>query len=177
MIIIKKEFAIPEKVNIDVKNMEVVVRGPKGELRKDFNDPRHNKTINIEKDGNKILISSLSEKRKMGAMAGTINAHIRNMAKGVTEGYEKRMKIFYSHFPITLETKGNIVYIKNFLGEKNMRIARIAGKTKVDVKKDDVILSGIDKESIGETASNIERACRLSKRDRRIFFDGVYISK
>ncbi|MBI5332483.1 MAG: 50S ribosomal protein L6 [Candidatus Aenigmarchaeota archaeon] len=177
VIIIRKEFVIPEKVNIEVKDMEIIVKGPKGELRKTFDDPRYNKSISIEKADGKMVISCESEKRKIRAMVGTIASHARNMSIGVTNGFEQKMKIFYSHFPITAEVKGNVVHIKNFLGEKSIRSANIAGKTKVDVKKDDVILSGIDKEGVGETASNIERACRLSKRDRRIFFDGIYISK
>ena len=171
----KKILNIPENVNVSISSRTIVVKGPKGELSRNFNDPRHNKAISFEKNDNEIVISSDSEKRKIKAMVGTIHAHINNMCIGVTQGFEYRMKIVYSHFPITIETKGSKILIKNFLGEKSIRNADIAGKTKMDVKKDDVILSGINKEEVGQTTSNIERACKLSKRDRRIFFDGIYL--
>ncbi|MBI4895758.1 MAG: 50S ribosomal protein L6 [Candidatus Aenigmarchaeota archaeon] len=171
----KKVLEIPENVNIELKDRKVVVNGPKGQIQRDFNDPRYNRSVTIEREGSAIVIQSPSEKRKIKAMVGTINAHINNMCKGVVEGVEYRMKIFYSHFPITVEAKGGKVLIKNFLGEKSIRIGKIVGKTKVDVKKDEVILTGINIEEVGLTASNIERACRLSNRDRRIFFDGIYL--
>ncbi len=171
----RKIFEIPENVNVELTDRKVLVKGPKGQIERDFNDPRYNKSVSIEKDGSTITINSVSEKRKIKAMVGTVNAHINNMCKGVVEGVEYRMKIFYSHFPITVETKGGKVLIKNFLGEKSIRVANIFGKTKVDIKKDEVILTGINKEEVGLTASNIERACRLSNRDRRIFFDGIYL--
>ena len=47
---------------------------------------------------------------------------------------------------------------------------------KVEVKnKVDVIVTGADIEKVGQTAANIERACRIRKRDRRVFQDGIYI--
>ena len=41
--------------------------------------------------------------------------------------------------------------------------------------KTDVVVKGADREKVGQTAANIERACRIKKRDRRVFQDGVYI--
>ena len=42
--------------------------------------------------------------------------------------------------------------------------------------KNDVIVKGIDKEKVGQTAANIERSCRIKNRDRRVFQDGIYIT-
>ena len=173
----KKVFDIPENVDITIQDRLFKVKGSRGEIVRDFNDPRYNSFVSIEKVDNKIIINSGSDKRKMKSIVGTIHSHINNMVLGVTKGFEYKMKIFYSHFPITVEVKGDKIIIKNFLGEKNLRIAKIGGKTKIDVKKDEIILSGNNKEDVGQTASNIERACRLSKRDRRIFFDGIYLSE
>ncbi len=173
----KRTYEIPDGVNIIVKNLEVSVKGTKGEISRDFSDPRYNSKITIEKNYKELLFTSTSEKKKDRAVLGTIHAHVKNMVRGVKEGYEYKMTIFYSHFPITLEIKGDKIMIKNFLGEKSIRTARIIGKTKVEVKKNDVILTGINREDIGNTASNIERACRIGRKDRRIFFDGIYLSK
>ena len=51
------------------------------------------------------------------------------------------------------------------------------GEVKVEVQnKVDVIVSGADIEKVGQTAANIERSCKIRKRDRRVFQDGIYIT-
>ena len=53
---------------------------------------------------------------------------------------------------------------------------RSPGEVQVRVEnKVDVIVSGADREKVGQTAANIERACKIRKRDRRVFQDGIYI--
>lgn len=67
--------------------------------------------------------------------------------------------------------------INNFLGEKQPRVARILEGVTVKIGNDEVILTGIDKEKVGNTAANIERATRITKRDPRVFQDGIYITE
>ncbi len=165
-----KEVKIPEGIEVSI-NGEVKVIGPKGEVKKKFELG----DIKIEKVGNKLTISSQSEKRKVKAMVGTIAAHIRNMIEGVRKGYNYKLKVVYSHFPISVKVEGDKVLIQNFLGEKTPRIAKIVGKTQVKVEKDEITVSGIDLEEVGQTASNIELACRIRRRDRKIFQDGIWI--
>jgi large subunit ribosomal protein L6 len=67
------------------------------------------------------------------------------------------------------------VNIENFIGERYPRIATIAENVEVSVKGDDVIVSGPDKEAIGQTSTNIRRACRIKEKDPRVFQDGIYL--
>ena len=113
----------------------------------------------------------------MRAVVGAIAAGIRNAVTGVTSGYKYSMKIFYSHFPLSVTIKGDEIQIKNFLGEKGARLARIVGDSKVVVDKDEIFVTGTDSEKVGQTCANIEQACKISKRDRRVFLDGIYIHK
>lgn len=168
---IEKEIIIPENVTIDVKEKYVKVSGQKGELEKKF---KYFFDIKIEKKNEKVIISSDSKRRKVKAMTGTIVAHINNLIKGVTEGFTYKMRIVYSHFPITVKVEGNKVLIHNLLGEKLPRVARIIGDTKIEVKGQDIILMGMKKEDVGQTCADIETACRISKYDRRVFQDGIY---
>ena len=174
---IEKIVQIPEGVSVTITNKQVFVKGPKGELNRDFFSPRYENSIFLEKKDDKIKIYSKTDRKEFKSMIGTITAHIKNMIRGVCEGFEYILKIHYVHFPMSVEIKDNIVYIKNFLGERGPRTARIIGDTKVTVKKDEVIVSSIDREAAGKTAANIEQACRISRRDRRVFQDGIYIAK
>lgn len=166
-----KELVIPSDVKVDVFDNKVKVSGTKGQLEKSFALI----DIKIEKTDNKIKVSSESERRKMKALVGTVLAHIRNMITGVTKGYIYKLKVVFSHFPITVKVEGDRVLIQNFLGERTPRVARIVGQVKVEVKGQDIIVSGIDLESVGLTSSNIEQACRIVGYDRRRFPDGIFL--
>lgn len=167
-----KEVMIPENINIEIENKKVKVSGEKGNLEREF---RTFFEIKIEKNGNKIKVSSESERRKVKAEVGTIAAHIRNMVKGVTKGFTYRLRAVYSHFPVTVKVEGDKILIQNFLGERVPRVAKIVGSIQVKIDKQDIILTGINKEDIGLTASNIEQATKIRGYDRKIFQDGVYI--
>jgi large subunit ribosomal protein L6 len=98
------------------------------------------------------------------------------MIVGVTNGFEYKMKIVYSHFPVKTSIKGDQFIIENFLGEKHPRKANILGDTKINVKGDDVILTGPNKEDVGQTAANIEQITKIKRYDPRKFQDGIYIT-
>lgn len=129
------------------------------------------------KQDNSVFVVINTGRAKHRALMGTFGAHIRNMVHGVTEGFECNMKIVYAHFPIKASVKGDTFVIENFLGEKHPRRADIVGKTKVVVKGDQVVVSGLEIEEVGQTAANIERATKIRRLDPRIFQDGIYITK
>lgn len=161
----------PQGVSFTFKDGILTVKGPRGELKREFIDDR----VHMRQDGNTIYIECELPRKREVALAGTWNAHVRNMLKGVTEGYEYRLKIVYAHFPIKVNVKGKEVLIENFLGEKRPRRAEIFGNCKVEVKNDTVIVTGINIEEVGQTAANIERATRIKDYDPRVFQDGIYI--
>ena len=100
------------------------------------------------------------------------------MNKGVTKGFEYKMKTVFSHFPIKTSVEGNEFIIQNFLGERSARRAKILEGVNVEAKGEDITVQGIDKEKVGQTVANIERATKVKKRDIRVFQDGIYrISK
>ena len=108
-------------------------------------------------------------------MVGTFTAHTKNMCRGVASGFEYRMKVVYSHFPIQLKLQGNRLEINNFLGEKKSRYATIVNGVTAKIGNDEIVLSGIDKELLGNTSANIEHATKIRNRDPRVFQDGIYI--
>lgn len=170
---IKETIRIPEEVDVDVKSGLVEISGEKGKLRREFDILG----ISIEKNEDEIIIKSDSSKKKSRASVGTVVSHVNNMIKGVTEGFTSRLKIVYSHFPITVNVSGGKVKIENFIGEEEPRYAEIVGGTEVEIKDDEIELTGSDKEEVGQTAANIEQTARVRGRDPRVFQDGIYIIK
>ncbi|KYK23953.1 50S ribosomal protein L6 [Thermoplasmatales archaeon SM1-50] len=171
---IKEELKIPEGAQITIKGKNVHVKGPKGAISKILSHPK----LLLKVEGKVVQISSKeSPRRKEKALMGTFKAQIRNMIKGVTQGYECKMKTVFSHFPIKNSVEGNYLVIQNFLGERFPRRAEILKDVKVEVKGEHIILTAIDKDKVGQTAANIERATRVKNRDVRVFQDGIYIVK
>ena len=170
---ILRQIEIPPGVNARLEGSVLTVSGPKGTLVRDMRFPQ----IDVRIADGEVIVSTASDKRRFLAMSGTLEAHVKGMFRGVVEGYEYRMKVVYSHFPIQLKLQGNRLEISNFLGEKQPRTAKIIEGVTVKIGNDEVTLTGIDKEKVGNTAANIEHATRITKRDPRVFQDGVYITE
>ncbi|BAW30970.1 MAG TPA: 50S ribosomal protein L6 [Methanothermobacter sp.] len=168
--IIREEIPIPENVEVAIDH-KIIVKGPKGEVSREFN--QHN--IKIDKEDENIILEVKFPRKRDKAMLGTIKAHINNMITGVTKGFTYKMKIVYAHFPMTVKVQEDKVIIENFLGERHPRKAKILGDTKVQVKGDEVHVTGIDKEDVGQTVANIEQATKIKRRDPRVFQDGIYL--
>ncbi len=168
---ITETIPVPEDVTVTIDGNDVTVKGNGGELTRNFN---HNK-ITISQDEENVIVRVAFPNKKDKAMVGTIRSHISNMIYGVKHGFTYKMKIVYAHFPMTVKVKGNTITIDNFLGERSPRLAKIIGDVKVQVKGEDVTLTGINKEHVGQTMANIEQATKIKRRDPRVFQDGIYL--
>ena len=156
---------IIEGAKIAIDGSKVTVSGAKGSVVRDFTYPE----IKISMKGDEIEVSGPK------AMMNTTLSHIKNMMLGVTAGYAMKLKIIYAHFPVSVEIKGKEILVKNFIGEKQPRRARIMGSTKVESKGTEMNLSGNSKEDIGQTFANIKSATKIRNRDSRVFQDGFYL--
>ncbi len=166
----KQEIALPDAITASFQDNVLHIKGEKGELSRVFSHP--DLTITVEKD--LIRIHCLTLRRKQKALMGTYVAHINNMIHGVTNGFQYQMKTVYSHFPIKTNVEKNMFIIQNFLGERSPRKALILEGVNVEIKSDDIHVTGIDKEKVGQTVANIERATAVKRRDIRVFQDGIY---
>ncbi len=170
---IKKTVAIPDDVTVSIDGRMVTVSGPKGEVSRELWYP-HISIQQIE-DAISVDVDAAMIRKKQKAMVGTLASHIKNMVDGVAHGYRYRMKMVYSHFPVQLRIDGGKFIIGNFLGEKKDRVAQILDGSDVEINGDEVTVTGINKESVGQTAANIEQATKIKARDPRVFQDGIYV--
>ena len=168
---ISKTVQVPDNVNISLDGKKVNVKGTKGSLTRDFSFA----TVAIEGEGKNIRIWAKWPRKKEAALVGTIASHIQNMITGVTKGYTYKLKIVFSHFPISVKLQGKSILIENFTGERRARSIDIIGDVKVKIEPDDIIVEGIDLEHVSQTAANIEQATRVRNKDPRVFLDGIFV--
>ncbi|MEM4336738.1 MAG: 50S ribosomal protein L6 [Candidatus Woesearchaeota archaeon] len=168
---IKESIKIPEKSSFLLEGNIIKISGPKGTVTKKVLD----KNLIIEKNGEFVVVKS-KKINKVGKRAvGTYASIIKNLFKGVCEGFEYKLKICSGHFPMNVSVSGKEIIIKNFLGEKYPRKCVVKGNVQLKLEKDVIVVSGIDKEEVGQAAADIEQTTRITNRDRRIFQDGIYI--
>lgn len=166
-----QEIEIPENVEVNIGDSTLAVKGPEGENKRKFNTER----LILEKKDNKIVVENKKATKKEKKIINTIASHIKNMIQGVQKKFEYELKVCFNHFPITVDIKGNEAVIKNFLGEKIPRKAKILNGTEVEINGSIIRVSSVDKELAGQTAANFEKTTRIRTKDRRVFQDGIFI--
>jgi large subunit ribosomal protein L6 len=168
---ISRTIQVPDGVTLSLQGKKVSVKGEKGSLTRDFSFA----SISIDGDGQNVRISAKWPRKKESALVGTIYSHVQNMITGVTKGYNYKLKIVFSHFPISVKTEGKNILIENFTGERKARHIKTVGDVKIKIETDDIIISGINLEEVSQTAANIEQATRVRNKDVRVFLDGLYV--
>jgi large subunit ribosomal protein L6 len=168
---ISKTIQVPDDVTLSLVNKKITVKGTKGSLTRDFSYA----TVAIEGEGKEIRISAKWPRKKEAALVGTIYSHIQNMIIGVTKGFSYKMKIVFSHFPISVKLQNKSILIENFTGERRPRLVKILGDVKVKIDPEDIILSGVNLEEVSQSAANIEQSTRVRGKDPRVFLDGIYV--
>jgi len=146
----KKPIVLPAGVTAAVNGQKISIKGPKGELSIECH-----RLIEVKVENNQVLVSPKGGENSEKALWGLTRALIQNMVNGVTTGYEKRLEIQGIGYGATVEG-GNLSLKVGYTHP--VKIAKEAG-IDFKVEKNIVIISGIDKEKVGNTAAKI-RATR-----------------
>ncbi|MDY6761542.1 MAG: 50S ribosomal protein L6 [Candidatus Nanohaloarchaea archaeon] len=169
----EQEVSIPDDVDVTVDNGTVTVAAGDETVERTLDHP----DVSISTGNGTVTIATETGRRDVEALVGTYASHIENMVNGITDGFEYHMQGFYSHFPMDMAVDGDTFVISNFIGERSTREVSIPDNVEVEIDGEDVILTGPDKEAVGQTAANIEQACYKGDRDPRKFQDGIYITE
>ena len=140
-------IAIPAGVTVDIaENNKVTVKGPKGTLERVL--PQEMK---IEKEGEEIKVSRPNDLKKMKSLHGLTRTLIQNMVIGVTDGYEKKLEVNGVGYRAVKQGK-KLVLSLGYSHPVEMEDPE-GLESKVDGNK--IIISGIDKEKVGQYAAEI----------------------
>jgi len=166
-----KTITIPAGVEITVKaGNEVTVKGPKGTLTRQFSD-----LMGISVNEGVITVTRPNEEKHTKQLHGTTRALLNNMVIGVSEGFKKELEIVGIGY--TAEAQGQTLTMK--LGYSHPIIINVEEGLKVETpKQQQIIVSGIDKQRVGELAANI-RACRKPEpyKGKGIAYKGEHIRR
>ena len=143
----ERKLALPAGVTVNVENNTVTVKGPKGELSTEIN-----KNINVEVKDNTVVVTRKSDEFKN--FHGTTNANIKNMIKGVTEGFEKKLEAVGVGYRFAV--KGNeIVVSAGYSHPVNVKVP--AGITVESPSNTELFIKGANKQLVGEFAANVRK--------------------
>lgn len=147
----KLPVALPDKVTVNVAADAITIKGPKGEL----------KTVNtnevlVEVTDGKVWVKPANDSQRSRAMWGTVRANVKNLVEGVTNGYTKRLDI--TGVGYRAAAQGQILTLA--LGfSHDIKYIVPAGITVTVEKLTSIILTGADKQKLGQVAAEI-RALR-----------------
>ena len=162
---------IPTGVKVEINNGQVKVKGPKGELTREFPP-----VVSVKMDGDSLVVEKLEESKWAASMYGTTRSLVSNMVTGVSDGWRKRLEIHgvgyraelqgaklvmslgFSH-PIEMEPPDGITF-------------------EVDPKAGTIDVIGADKETVGQVASEI-RAWRPPEpyKGKGVRYQGEYVRR
>ena len=168
---VSKTLQIPDDVQLNLEGRRVTVKGAKGTLTRDFSFA----PLSMKLEGKNVHIWAEWPRKKEASLVGTVNSHIQNMIIGVRKGFTYKVKIVFSHFPISVKLKDKAILIENFTGERSPRKAKVIGDVQVKILSEDIYIQGTDLEDVSHTAANIEQATKIKRKDPRIFLDGLYV--
>ena len=142
-----KTITIPAGVEINVNGNEVTVKGPKGTLTRQFSP-----LIEVKVEGTEINCVRANEEKHTKQLHGTTRALINNMIIGVNEGFKKELEIIGIGYKATLQGK-NLVLTLGYSHDINYAIED--GITIEVPNPTTMVVSGIDKQRVGEVAAVI----------------------
>ncbi|NCC70430.1 50S ribosomal protein L6 [bacterium] len=169
------EISVPLEDGIEAKYEDSILslKNSKGEVSKKLKYPH----VYIEVKEKEVLVGTKHYSKREFKIIHTFRAHIKNLVRGLSEGFEYKLAIVYAKFPMTVSVSGNKFEVKNLLGEKVPRTYMISSGVKVVVNGKEILVSGIDKEKTGQVAASIEQLTRITHLDRRVIQDGIFITE
>jgi large subunit ribosomal protein L6 len=162
---------IPQGVTVDVHKSNVRVKGPKGEISRDF-DP----DMQISLEDNQIVVQRPTDHRRHRALHGLTRALLNNMVIGVSQGFTRQLQIEGVGYRAELQGKNLVLNV----GYSHPVVIEPPADISFEVERGNRILrvSGIDKELVGELAARIRRVRPPEPyKGKGIRYSGEYVRR
>ncbi|MCR4403418.1 MAG: 50S ribosomal protein L6 [Firmicutes bacterium] len=166
----KMPIPVPKGVEVEISGNTVVVKGPKGKLQRDVS-----RDVKVSLQGDKIVVERPSDDKQHRALHGLTRTLVANMVKGVTEGYEKSLVIAGTGYKAAKQGR-KLVLSMGF--SHPVEVEPVEGLEIEVPLPTKIVVKGIDKELVGQTAANI-RAVRPPEpyKGKGIMYEGEHIRR
>ena len=166
----KKPITIPAGVDVKINGSEVTVKGPKGELKNTFNPD-----INIAIEGTEIIVTRPTDEKEHRSLHGLTRTLIANMVEGVTNGYTKEVEVNGVGYRVQKQGKDLVM---NLGYSHQVIMPEIAGITIEVPAPNKIIISGADKQQVGQFAAEVrEKRPPEPYKGKGIKYVGEYIRR
>jgi large subunit ribosomal protein L6 len=166
----RKPIPVPAGVNVAIEPERVTVNGPKGELFE-----RIHRDITVEQDGDVLVVKRPTDRGEHRALHGLTRSLVANMVEGVTSGYEKRLEIQGVGYRAQLKGKD----LELALGYSHPVAIKAPDGIEFDVPQPTrIVVKGISKQLVGETAANIRKQRKPEPyKGKGIRYEGEYVAR
>jgi len=144
----KAPITVPSGVEVQIQGRQVAVKGPKGEL--DIEVPVD---ITVRQDGEEILVERSDDERRNRALHGLTRSLVNNMVLGVSEGFSKELQIVGVGYRAAAKGSNALELQLGFSHPVNVEAP--VGITFDVPEPTRIIVSGIDKQVVGQVAADI----------------------
>ncbi len=143
------KISIPEGVTVEIRDDQVVVKGPKGELSTQILSG-----ITVSVEDNQVVVNRSNDEKELKAKHGLIRSLINNDIIGVSQGYSKTLKLVGTGYRVAQKGQG----LSLSLGFSHpVEVEPVPGITYTLEGNDTITVTGIDKQLVGQVAANIRK--------------------
>lgn len=153
-----KPIPVPDKVQVALNDSDVQVEGPKGNLNWVLPDG-----INVTLEENVLTVQRKSELKQYKALHGLARSLIANMVTGVSEGFEKKLRVVGTGYRAEVNREKNLVldvgysHSVTYVPPEGIMLSVEATETIDGQTHTPVVISGIDKQLVGQVAASIRQ--------------------
>ena len=145
----KQPVTVPAGVDVKIDGHIVTVKGPKGELTREFNP-----MMTISQEGEEIIVSRPDDSREARSLHGLTRTLIHNMVEGVSNGYQKKLQLVGVGYRAALKGKD----LEMQLGYSHPVLVEAPENITFEVpSQTEIVVSGPSKEQVGQVAANIRK--------------------
>ena len=164
----KKAVAVPAGVTVSLDGSDISVKGPKGELAMSFVPE-----VEVTFEDNQIAVTPINQTKRARSMWGMQRTLVQNMIDGVTTGYSKKLEL--NGVGYRAQMKGSNLNLQ--LGFSHDVEFPVPQGLKIETPdQTTIIVSGIDKQLVGETAAKIREYRKPAPyKGKGIKYEGEYI--
>lgn len=140
-------IVLPQGVKVNIKENEITVTGPKGELKQSYSPD-----ITVTVSDNKLVVTRSSDEREIRALHGLVRSLLANMVTGVTKGYQKDLDVVGVGYRAQM-AGGKLVLRAGY--SHQIEVEPLTGITLVVEGTNKIKVNGLDKAAVGQMAANI----------------------